>query len=149
MNKCYALAALLVAAVLVSGCASQNSPTGEITGLITANEPETIVQEQNVAAPQWETVVDFSGTGTYPMTESFAPTKDSWRYIWSCGGEGTMSVFIMSVGSKVPASYEKSVTCPASGSKTVEGTAGKEYYIRLHLTETTPGETPWTIKVEQ
>ena len=45
-----------------------------------------------------------SGTGTYPMTESFAPTKDSWRYIWSCDGEGTMSVFIMSVGSKVPAS---------------------------------------------
>lgn len=148
MSKYYALAALLVAAVLVSGCASQSPLTGEVTGMVTADEPETPFQEQKTVL-QWETVAEFSGTGTYPMTESFAPTKGSWRYIWSCDGEGTMSVFIMSVGSKVPASYEKAITCPASGSKAVEGVAGKEYYMRLHLTETMPGDTHWTIRAEQ
>ncbi|GEM_PF-2646994 len=149
MKKHMLLAALFAAVVLASGCVS-DAPSGDITGAVVAKEPDTVVPiREQVAVPEKEVLVEFSGTGTYPKTDSFTPTKDDWEYSWSCEGEGTMSVFIMSVGSKVPFSYEKSITCPASGSKAVEGEAGKEHYMRLHLTETTPGETPWTVKILQ
>ncbi len=151
MKSSILVAALFVAVVMVSGCVSNSVPTGDITGAVVANEPDTIVpvKEQPTVPATKELVIEFSGTGTYPKTESFAPTKDNWQYSWTCGGEGTMSVFIMSVGSKVPMSYEKSIVCPNSGTNSVDGEAGKEHYMRLHLTETTPGETPWSIKIEQ
>jgi hypothetical protein len=150
MKAAFLVGALLIATMLVSGCVQEGVPTGDVTGAVVANEPAATItpvkQDTNMG---WETVAEFSGTGTYPMTESFAPTKDNWRYTWTCSGEGTMNVFIMSVGSKVPMSFEKGIVCPDSGTNSVQGVAGKEHYLRLHLTETTPGETPWTVKIEQ
>lgn len=154
MKAAYLFGALLLAVVLVSGCVQDGAPTGDITGAVVANEPDTIVPVREQAtvvekAAAKETVVEFSGTGTYPKTDSFAPTKDNWQYTWTCTGEATMSVFIMSVGSKVPMSYEKGIICPNTGTNAVDGEAGKEHYMRLHLTETMPGETPWSVKIEQ
>jgi hypothetical protein len=150
MKAAYLAGALLLV-VLVSGCVQDGVPlTGGITGAVVAKDPEPATIANEPASPTWETVAEFSGTGTYPMTERFAPTKANWRYIWTCSdSEAKMKISVFPVGSKLTVAEQKVVNCPNSGSMSVQGDTTKEYYARLHLTDTKPGETHWTFKVEQ
>jgi len=131
----------LVFAVLISGCVS--GPAGDVTGAVVAKEPSVPTHQQDIVLER-ELVAEFSGEDDYVKTDSFTPEKDSWRYIWSCAGEGEINVYVFPVGSKVMASSATFQECPGSGSKSVQE-GGKEYYIRVRK----EGAESWTVKVEQ
>ncbi|MEE9406071.1 MAG: hypothetical protein V3V26_01550 [Candidatus Aenigmarchaeota archaeon] len=142
MKATYPIAALLLAVVFVSGCVSGGVPIGDITGAVVAKEPVPTNQQDIVLHK--ETVVEFTGTDDYVMTDRFTPEKDNWNYIWSCTGEGEINVYVFPVGSKVMASSATFQDCPGSGSKSVQE-GGKEYYIRVRK----EGADTWNVMVKQ
>jgi hypothetical protein len=138
MKAAISLAALLAAVLLVSGCVSDGT-TGDITGAVTG------APSGGSADFGWETVSVLSGGGNFmEMTGSVRVSEGTWRYTWSCSGEGLISVYAYQVGSKLVRSDAVSQPCPGSGSRVVQE-GNNEYYFKVRL----EGADSWSIRVEE
>ena len=133
-------------ALLATACGGGgDTTTPPATAPATTNRPSggTAVpgtsQPKRTAAPRWETVTTFGGTGTADTAEFvIVPTAIQWRVRWSCeSGQ-------LRITSTPPPRRNKPVVesaCPNKG----EGFAIHTGAIRLRIE--TPG--PWTAVVDQ
>ena len=106
---------LVVAVALLAGCGGgdDGSSAAEPKDLFRALPSETTVAPADKAAPRWEPLETFTGTGA--ATRSVAVSKDAiqWRARWRCRGTGRLAISVSPRPRSGPAG--KAGACPGSG----------------------------------
>ncbi len=138
-----AAAALGVALVLVlAGCGADETagkpPSGPAKDLFRAVPKDTITAPANKAAPRWEPVTSFSGTGAVTRTVDIAAGAIQWRARWRCE-RGSLSL----VTSPPPRSGSARADdeCPGTGEHSWVTDGRRELRVE--------NAGPWRVSVEQ
>jgi Electron transfer DM13 len=77
------LAALAVA-LLVSGCGDDGDSAGDAFEVVQQQEAERSQQQREIAAPRWEPLRIFEGSGNSTETVQIDEDAIRWRASWSC-----------------------------------------------------------------
>lgn len=132
------LGAATAMTIAIAGCGDSAEPAAQAKDPFQAVPKETIVAPPDRAAPRWEPVTSFSGSGATTKTVNISEDAIQWRVRWRCEG-GRMAITVS------PA--------PRSGSARAAGdcTGGGEHSWvtsgRRELRVQASG--PWRIEVEQ
>lgn len=76
--------AVLAVALAGAGCGDGDEPAAPAKDPFRAVPQDTIVAPANKAAPRWEPVTSFSGTGAATRTVNIADDAIQWRVRWRC-----------------------------------------------------------------
>lgn len=133
-----ALGAAAAMTIAVAGCGESGEPAAQAKDPFRAIPKKTIVAPPDKAAPRWEPVSSFSGSGAATKTVNIAAGAIQWRVRWRCEGE-RMAVTV----SPAP----RSGSARAAGDCTGRGEHAWVTSGRRELRVETSG--PWRIEVEQ
>ena len=136
------LAAAWVAALAVAlggaGCGDSDEPSAAANDPFRAVPQGTIVAPADKAAPRWEPVTSFSGTGAATRTVNIAKDAIQWRVRWRCE-PGTFSVAISPAPRSGAARADGD--CPGRGEHAWVASGRRELRVQA-----TGG---WRVEVEQ
>jgi len=136
------LAAAWVAALAVAlagaGCGDSDEPSAAAKDPFRAVPQGTVVAPADKAAPRWEPVTSFSGTGAATRTVNIAKDAIQWRVRWRCE-PGTFSVAISPAPRSGAARADGD--CPGRGEHAWVASGRRELRVQA-----TGG---WRVEVEQ
>ena len=133
-----ACAAALAIALGSAGCGDSDEPAAAAKDPFRAVPEGTVVAPPDKAAPRWEPVTSFSGSGAATRTLNIADDAIQWRVRWRCE-PGTFAVSI----SPAPRSgaARANGTCPGRGEHSWVASGRRE--LRVQATGA------WRVEVEQ
>ena len=132
------LAPLLVVAVALAGCGDDEQAKDKEGDIFRAVPRETVKAAADKAAPRWEPVASFRGTGAATRTVDIAPRAIQWRARWRCRA-GDFAVAISPPPRSGPARATDS--CPGRGEHEWVTTGRRE--LRVGATGR------WSVLIEQ
>lgn len=78
------LAALIAVTIATAGCGDSDEPAAQAKDPFRAVPDKTVVAPADKAAPRWEPVASFSGSGAATKTVKIAKDAIQWRARWRC-----------------------------------------------------------------